>query len=259
MLILLYHGILFSQTIYTYPVKPGTEKWSTLDTENERLAAMQIPDSILSGMTTNELVQVCLNYPAFFHFVFFNDLQSGMIAVIVKFNGIRELMQRPDAGEELFKIYSKMDINGYNNNNLQCTEEYWPIRFMFIELTLAQETILYLMPEYLQKQLLEICKGKMNMKYNSEGFNTIFSYQSTALIMSRLLKKLDGVEYDKIINENPNIELFNKTGEIQDTQTLQFIMDYTDLFLNKIKYISHENKILHTNYLWLYFVSFHTL
>jgi hypothetical protein len=173
--ILLCQSILFSQNIYTYPVKPGTTEWSTLKTEEERIAALQIPDSALSGMTTNELVQVCLNYPAFFQFAAFNDLQSGMLAVIIRFNGIRELMQRKDAGEEILEIYSKMDINGYNNNNLQCTEEYWSIRFIFIELTLAQETILYLMPEYLQKQLLEICRGKMIMKQNFEGFNCLTS------------------------------------------------------------------------------------
>lgn len=232
---LLCQCILISQNIYTYPVKPGTEEWNALKNEEERFKALQIPDSILSGMTTNELVQVCLNYPGFFHFGAFNDFQTGMFAVILRFNGLQELFLRRDAGKELVTIYSKLDTSGYNNKNLQCTEEFWPLRYIYIELLLAQEAIIYTMPESLQKQLLKISRDKMISNLNSKASNYLFDYQSTALISSRLLRKLDNAEYNNMVIENPEIEQFTNTGNLHNVHTLKSIIEHTDSFLNKNK------------------------
>lgn len=33
--------------VYNFPVKPGTEEWNNLETEADRLEALQIPENLL--------------------------------------------------------------------------------------------------------------------------------------------------------------------------------------------------------------------
>jgi carbonic anhydrase len=50
---------------WDYPVKPGTKKWNELKTEKERINAVQIPDDVLDSMTTEDMVDACINFPLF--------------------------------------------------------------------------------------------------------------------------------------------------------------------------------------------------
>ena len=48
---------------WNYPVHPGTEQWNELDSFSERLNAFNIPEGILSEMSTENLVKTFLSYP----------------------------------------------------------------------------------------------------------------------------------------------------------------------------------------------------
>lgn len=62
----------------------------------------QIPNDIISKTPTEELVELCLNYPLFFTMKAFNNLQEGFNQVANEFNGFKELFKRPDAGRVFF-------------------------------------------------------------------------------------------------------------------------------------------------------------
>ena len=53
--------ILTQAQVYNFPVKPGTEAWNKLETETERLSALQIPENILKSMSTQDLIITCMN------------------------------------------------------------------------------------------------------------------------------------------------------------------------------------------------------
>ena len=67
--------------------------------------ACNIPDPMLTSLTTEALAKACLNYPLFNEVFYVNNLQQGIEGVIRNFNGLTELLKRTDAGQELFKIY----------------------------------------------------------------------------------------------------------------------------------------------------------
>ena len=48
---------------YQYPIVPGTAEWASFKTRMEKVAACQIPESILKNMTTEALVETVMNYP----------------------------------------------------------------------------------------------------------------------------------------------------------------------------------------------------
>lgn len=58
---------------YDYPIKPGTTEWEKLVNAQEKISVCQIPPSILSTLTTEELVNTCLRYPPLNNIVYNGD------------------------------------------------------------------------------------------------------------------------------------------------------------------------------------------
>ena len=88
---------------WDYPVKPGMEEWSKFETIDAMYQACQIPDEILKKLDTESLVDICLKFPAQPIFPFFNTPQEGFMSYYYNFNGIRELLNRKDAGQFLLR------------------------------------------------------------------------------------------------------------------------------------------------------------
>lgn len=95
--------------VYNFPIKPGTEEWSKLKSYDERLNAYNVPENILKEMSTDGLIETCLNYPEFRLVMTRNSIQEGYNHVKSKFNGFRELENRPDAGVKLLDKYKQLD------------------------------------------------------------------------------------------------------------------------------------------------------
>ncbi len=61
---LAFHAQLFAQTTsWDYPVKPGSAEWAAFSSRDEMRFACEIPSDILSSVSTETLVELCLNYP----------------------------------------------------------------------------------------------------------------------------------------------------------------------------------------------------
>jgi len=89
-------------------------------------------DEIFWKMSTEELVQKCLDYPLFGLMNAYNSLNDGFAIMTEGYNGFQELFSRDDAATELLKVYEKLDPLAVNPN--------WPdlkigeFRFEFIKI-----------------------------------------------------------------------------------------------------------------------------
>ena len=81
--------------------------WQYLETNEERYAALQLPDDMLSTMSTGELVEACMSYPLALDCFAYNDVEQGINSVISRFNGFAELKQRDDAFDKVLDFYSR--------------------------------------------------------------------------------------------------------------------------------------------------------
>ncbi len=174
-------GQVISQT-YDFPIKPGTTEWSGLVTESERFNAMQIPDDILSRLTTLALVKTCLNFPAFGYITAYENSQTGFVILATKFNGLKELANRPNAARHLINIYKETGETGFLSPNLHLDEKYWTIKFNWIEILLTQNKMLSSISNEDKKNLLIICQDKFKIKQISEDFS-LDGLKSTAFLM----------------------------------------------------------------------------
>jgi len=91
--------------VWDYPVKPGTDEWKDLKDYPARIKICQIPEEILFSLTTEELTEICLQYPFLSTDVFSFDFRVSANELYKNFNGIRELFEREDASKELLRHY----------------------------------------------------------------------------------------------------------------------------------------------------------
>jgi len=92
---------------WDYPVKPGTDAWAKFQTHDEMVAACQIPEDILSNLSTEDLTDICLQYPLLIDIFAFNIVNDGLDKLFSDFNGIKELYRRKDLSVSLLKRYNE--------------------------------------------------------------------------------------------------------------------------------------------------------
>ncbi len=104
---------------YTYPIQRGTDEWLQLKTLEDKLAACQIPEDVLSQMTTDALIETVKNYPLAINIYAYSTIDRGYEVVKSQFNGLAELDRRlatePIATKESLSVataVSTIDADG---------------------------------------------------------------------------------------------------------------------------------------------------
>lgn len=95
---------------YTYPISTGTEEWAALPNLDAMIAAVQIPEEILTNMDTPALLQTVLGYPMPGDLYIYGDVAQGFATVSERCNGIPELLSRPDALDVIYSAYQAFPI-----------------------------------------------------------------------------------------------------------------------------------------------------
>ena len=107
--------------------------WQSITNHEEKIAALQIPENLLSKISTENLAEACMTYPLGPECFFFNDYQFGLARIIENFNGFAELKKHNDAFDKILDHYSKeLDKNVrkvYDNETL--TTE--PLQLFYVE------------------------------------------------------------------------------------------------------------------------------
>lgn len=98
---------------YDYPIKPGTEQWTSFTTHEQMVDACQIPDEVIDSMTTEDLLKSILDYPLFFDIVMFDNLYEGFDVVRSNFKAIDEFYIRTDC-EDILLEYYKSENESFN-------------------------------------------------------------------------------------------------------------------------------------------------
>jgi len=113
--------------LWDYPVTPGMEEWEQLGSYQEKVNACQIPENILSCLTTEELIELTLRNPLFFSVRSHNFIDNGLNQFFNDFNGVRELFIRKDIVCSLTKHYIEViqqDIFFMKNNGVLYIEKF---------------------------------------------------------------------------------------------------------------------------------------
>ena len=92
---------------WDYPVKPGMEEWKQFQSNEEMVRACQIPENLFPCLSTEELTDLCLQYPLILDFYAFGDINNGVDKLFSDFNGIRELYKKKEVLNSLLNRYDE--------------------------------------------------------------------------------------------------------------------------------------------------------
>lgn len=150
---------------WDYPVKPGSEKWKTFQSGMEMVEACQIPKSVLSGLSTEELLLICLKFPLLFDIGAANFFSDGYAAYEKNFNGIREFYQRGDAGVVIYSYYKQLNLD----NAKMYSSIFFVFRISVVEYILSAPSVISKYSVQQKKEVATELNSKLNLKKSQTG------------------------------------------------------------------------------------------
>lgn len=109
-----------SDIAFEFPFQVGDSIWNTFDSNKSRIEALQIPDSELCNISSDRLLNLCLDYPYNFELFCYRDFQKGCKDVFEMFNGYTELFSREDLTQVVIQYLKEIPdiIDNICVNNL---------------------------------------------------------------------------------------------------------------------------------------------
>lgn len=86
------------------------DEWKDLYTQDEMIAACQIPDALLNKLTTYELLKLTEEYPLLSNMYAMDTIEEGFQYIVDSFNGLQELLNREDCLEVVYEEYCNLTI-----------------------------------------------------------------------------------------------------------------------------------------------------
>jgi len=208
-----------SKPSWDYPFKPGSEKWKELKSHQEMVAICQIPENIIHLLSTEDLINICLDYPLFFTLTAFNNMQEGYEQVSTEFNGFKELIQRKDFGKLMLKNYKSINTFDINNLSTDLSKGKFIFRIFYLELMLSQNNSLDNLDVAERKDLLK--EGIIKAKEKQQANSSLFQIQLSYLLMGRILnfEKYENF-IKKFSSKNTKYDLFLRSVRLTDTELL---------------------------------------
>jgi len=211
----------FSQS-YNFPVKPGDDAWKALKTGAEKYEVCQIPEVLLSKINTKDLISTNLDYPLLSTIMAYGTVQEGYEKLTLKFNGLQELIKRKDAGVHLLNFYSKMNPDAIANRPSLVEKGRFSFEMQFIEILLAQTTILGQLSMTDRNQLVSICIEKQALKRKNAEYFGLAGEASTIRIIGRIMEI--GRSSTDRSSLSPERKLFLEEGVIVDFSVAEGIL-----------------------------------
>ncbi len=219
--------------VYEYPIKPGTPEWKELKTQKAKLEVLQIPEIVLSSMSSEALVLTCLNYPFIHQVIAYDNYQFGIETIINNFNGLQELLKRLESASILINIYADLDPAYIDPDWAIMQRGNYRFQFMSIEMLLGQEKLLSQLSKIERRQLLEECLSKYTAKVQDEAYGTMH-WKTTAVLMGRILL-VEGDEDFRQKYDDEKLRIFLRDAGTYTIEQLNTIVVSADKYIDRVQ------------------------
>ncbi len=211
---------------YIYPVRPGMSEWKALVAHDEMQRVCQIPDATLKSLSTNDLIETCLDYPLYRDMFAYDFFQKGFESVVNHFNGLQELLRRDDASQLLQSKFNKMDPAAFDQAWSIEKKGRYGRNFYAIELLLSQPQILCKLRKDQRLALLRDCLNKASISAEYPQVYGALSLGTLVLLTGRIML-LDNVEpFQRVVSKNTQLSAFLQKANIPNTVLVREILKH---------------------------------
>lgn len=218
---------------YDYPVKPGTEEWKDFTSRDQKQEACQIPQSILTSMSTPDLLETCLNYPLYGDMMAYDRVQEGFDFVKEGFNGLQELLRREDVGPVLVDRYGRMDPDAIDSTWTSAERGKYSIKFFSVEILLAQDAVLTNLSKADRIQLLRESHGKMAAKRQNPEVYGLMGFTNNAILMGKIMLKDNYAPLIKSVSEDANLNRVLQNAMLISEEYISKIVEHAEKYLEQ--------------------------
>ena len=201
---------------WDYPVKPGSEAWKSLKNVNERVEACQIEPSLLKALSNEDLIRITMEHPFFQSYIAHDSPKTGINSAIGHFNGYKELVSRPNAMQDLAKVYFSEDFDSKLasvEDTIQQAE--YTLKWIGVELMMTNDKLLGQLSASEKTDFLKnLYKKYLVKRKHLAAFGGIANW-TTAYISNKLLENLPYTP-DKDMSKQPGIDLFESRMIVTD-------------------------------------------
>jgi len=192
LIVLMMDFVMIAQT--HYPSKESKE-WNDM-TVAERWKAVNIPEEKLKIMTTQELINHCLNFSFMWDIFNHPDYQSGLQSVAGLHNALRELLNRHDADAMILDYYRSVDLEKVKTYTQSIEIGQFVAQIFFLELFMSYPSVLNQFKGD-EKALIKAVLKSHNrcLSINAEKDRTWYcgySIGTKALVIGRILEQYEG-------------------------------------------------------------------
>lgn len=164
---------------YEFPVQRGSEEWQKLSRERRIYQAYQIPDGILTEMSTSAIIKTFINCPFADDCLGYEDTEECFKNVSSKLNMYEEMINRIDYIENLLEHYLKLcesekpPIDSLNSSGVSLSYSL-SVKIFAIEMLLTQTAIAGNISDNERKELYEIIYRRLQTPMSeSNGYSVI--------------------------------------------------------------------------------------
>lgn len=160
-------------------------------TKKEIIIASQIPKTQLKTISTDELLEKCLNYPYIADVMFAQNIPLMFKYIRQEFNGFNELFGRQDAVQVILNQFLNFDFEKINEYQADHEKGLYVFKFCYLNLLLAQdETIRRLGDNYNIINLI----NKKYTETNNENLSPFRSLVPITFVGYNMLKYFENTE-----------------------------------------------------------------
>lgn len=227
---------LYAQkSTWDYPIKPGTEKWKSYQNTPDIVKDLQMPDEVLKTISTEELLNVCLNYPFFSTYTASNNPFEGMNKILDSFNGFDEFFNRDDASNILFRFYSNKQVSEINEKEKGIDKAGYSFYYCGYELILCNRKIITKFSKEQQTNIVKLIMKRQKEKESYEGFFGFWGKMTSAFVANKYAVLLGKKEVNIDNKANNDKKLFTEKMLIRDKKVVDDVLTEVEIFVNQLK------------------------
>ena len=216
---------------YKFPDISGMNDWTRPNIIQERLQALQVPDAVLAEISTEGLLETCIEFPYLIDIFHYDNFQNGFEMLQAEFNGFREILKRPDLTTVLIEKYKWMCVDVNEAKSFRSADKgRFSFRHFVLEFMLAQDIVLNNISKDQEETLVLLSLQHKEIKNgNPDIFSGLNDFPSYLLYAKKML--------------NDNLTDGNMTNKLLDfVQSPRYIDQSTMNYLNN--YVQSINKRL---------------
>ncbi len=209
--------------VYNFPVKPGTNEWRQFQTHDEMIRHCQIPDSIISSMSTKDLLESYLNYPLIMDMFAYDNLKDGFDKTNNTLNCFQILLKREDIGKIIIEKYKVMKVVIDINDTISAKVGDYTFKFSTIELFLSKDEILKKLNQSDKLVLLKDAMLKQEAKILHKNIHGSIGQLTNLYLTAKIMDYMGNSEWDLYVRNNNDVKNFIENMHMFRPELLEVI------------------------------------